>query len=203
MNDLSQPEKILIAAAELEAPFTAEELAVAAWKKYPDTFGLRGFTDQHPNCNRINTSLMGKRGMVERGLLIKDGDHYLINKAERPAKPPKKTRSSVRDMAVERMMGSAALKQFSDSPTVTIMFANACQFWGITETTPRKRVAAKLQETKKIIAELDTLSSGKYLRLPSGRIITPGDIRLLGNLHRWMEEKFSRHLAVLGSKVNS
>lgn len=200
MDDLSQPEKILIAAAELEAPFTAEELAVAAWKKYPDTFGLRGFTDQHPNCNRINASLMGRRGMVERGLLIKDGDHYLVNK-NRQAAPPKqksrgmaRTKSQLLAAAAKRMIGSAAMATCSTSRD-DVTFAMACEFWDIHEATPRHKVAAKIKAAKNYLLSLEADACGTQ--------VTVTDVNAIRNLHDWMEEKFSRHLAILGSKVKS
>src|SRR3974390_754266 len=47
------PEKILLAAHQLEqqgqSPFSAEALIVAAWQKFPRTFGLKGYSDQYPD----------------------------------------------------------------------------------------------------------------------------------------------------------
>src|SRR5436305_933516 len=57
------PEKILLAARLLEdkgqSPFSAEALIVASWQKFPRTFGLKGFTDQYPDSNKVLSCIMG------------------------------------------------------------------------------------------------------------------------------------------------
>ena len=71
------PEKILLAAHQLEeqgqSPFSAEALIVASWQKFPRTFGLKGYTDQYPDSNKILTSIMGEKGLARRGWLAKMG----------------------------------------------------------------------------------------------------------------------------------
>src|SRR6202451_278429 len=75
--DCTVPEKILLAAFELEeqgqSPFSAEALVVAAWQKFPRTFGLKGYSDQYPDSNKILTSIMGEKGLARRGWLAKMG----------------------------------------------------------------------------------------------------------------------------------
>src|ERR1700704_3871166 len=71
------PEKILLAAYNLEehgqSPFSAEALIVAAWQKFPRTFGLKGYADQYPDSNKVLTSIMGEKGLAKRGWLAKMG----------------------------------------------------------------------------------------------------------------------------------
>src|SRR5579871_5055043 len=71
------PEKILLAAYQLEeqgqSPFSAEALIVAAWQKYPRTFGLKGYDEQYPDSNKVLASIMGEKGLARRGWLIKMG----------------------------------------------------------------------------------------------------------------------------------
>ena len=71
------PEKILMAAFHLEergeSPFSAEALIVTAWEKFPRTFGLKGYTDQYPDSNKVLSSIMGVKGLARRGWLIKMG----------------------------------------------------------------------------------------------------------------------------------
>ena len=71
------PEKILLAASELEekgeSPFSAEALIVAAWQKFPRAFGLKGFSDQYPDSNKVLASIMGGKGLTRRSLLVKMG----------------------------------------------------------------------------------------------------------------------------------
>ena len=71
------PEKILLAVYQLEeqgqSPFSAESLVVAAWQKFPRTFGLKGYADLYPDSNKVLTSIMGEKGLTRRGWLAKMG----------------------------------------------------------------------------------------------------------------------------------
>src|SRR5947209_15528516 len=75
--EFSVPEKILLAAEQLEkdgqSPFSAEALIVAAWQKFPRTFGLKGYADQYPDSNKVLSSIMGEKGLARRGWLVKMG----------------------------------------------------------------------------------------------------------------------------------
>src|SRR5437868_7034435 len=76
-TEITISEKILLAAFDLEeaghTPFSAEALIVSVWKKFPDTFGLKEFSDQYPDSNKVLVGLMGKRGLAWRGWLAKLG----------------------------------------------------------------------------------------------------------------------------------
>lgn len=58
-------EKLLIAAFELEEkghkPFSAEDIVVASWQKFPDAFGLAGYQDRYPDSNRVFAEIMGSK----------------------------------------------------------------------------------------------------------------------------------------------
>ena len=74
---LTVPDKLLIAALDARkrsATFTAEDLVVAAWKLFPDTFGLSGYSNQFPDSNRVLTNIMGTKGMRGKGWLRKVGE---------------------------------------------------------------------------------------------------------------------------------
>ncbi len=53
VDEFTVPEKILVAADQLDkqgqSPFSAEALIVAAWQKFPKTFGLKGFAEHYPD----------------------------------------------------------------------------------------------------------------------------------------------------------
>src|SRR5437868_10785075 len=76
-TEITISEKILLAAFDLEeagkTPFSAEALIVSVWKKFPDTFGLKEFSEQYPDSNKVLVGLMGKRGLAWRGWLAKLG----------------------------------------------------------------------------------------------------------------------------------
>src|SRR5947199_1903329 len=77
VDDFTVPEKILLAADTLDqagqSPFSAEALIVASWQKFPKTFGLKGYTEQHPDSNKVLSCIMGERGLARRGWLAKMG----------------------------------------------------------------------------------------------------------------------------------
>src|SRR5437899_3324108 len=72
--------QVLLAALDccdggLENTFTSEQLLVAAWKRDPASWGLRGFEREHPDSDRIHRELdsrgKGNSGLVDAGFLEK------------------------------------------------------------------------------------------------------------------------------------
>jgi hypothetical protein len=49
--------------------FTKEDLTVAAWRQHKPEFGLRGFTDYHPDARKVQCMLYGPKGAIARGWL--------------------------------------------------------------------------------------------------------------------------------------
>src|SRR6266852_5081100 len=77
LTECTVPEKILLAASQREeegqSPFSAEALIVVSWQKFPKTFGLKGYTDLYPDSNKVLSSIMGVKGLANRGWLLKMG----------------------------------------------------------------------------------------------------------------------------------
>jgi hypothetical protein len=59
----------------------------------------------------------------------------------------------------------------------------------------------KLETMNQTLAELDRVFADSDQEMSSGRILTAGDIRVLTNIHRYMEDKFDRHLNLLRSRT--
>tara|TARA_B110000858_G_scaffold132887_1_gene151167 strand:- start:47 stop:718 length:672 start_codon:yes stop_codon:yes gene_type:complete len=69
---LSQHQQILLVANDIpKEEFSSEELIVACWKRYPDTFGLKGYEQDYPDSNSVSTSIMGSKGLINENLLKK------------------------------------------------------------------------------------------------------------------------------------
>jgi hypothetical protein len=71
-EELTTLKKVLIAAATLDGDqmtFTAEDVIVRAWKAFPESFGLSGYREAHPDSNRVLAKLMGSLGLCGRGWL--------------------------------------------------------------------------------------------------------------------------------------
>lgn len=71
-EELTTLKKVLIAAAMLDGDqqtFTAEDVIVRAWRSFPESFGLSGYREEHPDSNRVLAKLMGSLGLCGRGWL--------------------------------------------------------------------------------------------------------------------------------------
>ena len=67
---------ILAAMADLagaELDIALEDLVVRVWQRLPATFGLRGYTAHYPDSNKVITHIVGARGLVAKGYLVKTG----------------------------------------------------------------------------------------------------------------------------------
>lgn len=218
MDDFTVPEKILLAAEILEkqgqSPFTAEALIVASWQKFPTTFGLKGFTEKYPDSNKILSSIMGEKGLARRGWLVKMGQKLyamtregrnvvrrVMLEEEEPA-PPGSVKRLGRDHErfLKVLFDSSAVQKFEDNRKADLSFADACRFWCITENMKGELLDEKLEEAGRTLGELDRQLAENDAEMSGGRVVTAGDIRVLTNIHRYMEDRFERHLNLLRSR---
>ena len=219
VDDFTVPEKILLAAEHLDkqgqSPFSAEALIVASWEKFPNTFGLKGFAEQYPDSNKILSSIMGEKGLARRGWLIKTGQkqYALTREGKRVIRrvtlqeeeEPEPNRLQRLDRNQERfllaLLDSSAVQKFEENRKAELTFADACRFWGVTENMKGEQLDEKLETLEKTLGELDRMFAETDGELSSGRVITGGDVRVLTNIHRHMQDRFERHLNLLRSRV--
>jgi hypothetical protein len=215
VDDFTVPEKILLAAENLEkqgqSPFTAEALIVASWQKFPTTFGLKGFAERYPDSNKILSSIMGEKGLARRGWLVKMGQKLyamtrdgrnvirrVMMEEEEPAAPGTMQRlNREHDRFLKVLFDSSAVQKFEDNRKQDLSFADACRFWSITENMKGDLLDAKIDEVDKTLVDLDRQLADNDAQTVGGRIVTAGDIRVLTNIHRYMEDRFERHLNLL------
>lgn len=210
-------EKILLAAYELdkkgEKSFTAEDLVVASWKQFGKTFGLRGYEDKFPDSNKVLSSIMGERGLAKRGWLVKIGQkQYSFTKDGR------RMAAQLRGEVIEEpehdfmqmpretekfllsLLNSTAYRKYEHNQKNELAFADACRFWDISQNLQGEAVDERLNEVVKGLQDLEQSLSQEDGRLSNGRLIRAGDVRVLRNLHSYMEEKFARLLSLLRSR---
>jgi len=221
VENLTVPEKILLAADHLDkqghSPFSAEALTVTAWQKFSKTFGLKGYTDHHPDSNKILTSIMGEKGLVRRGWLVKMGQKlYALTRdgrlvvrrvmLEEEDAPPAELHSAVKvgrsqERFLLEVLESSAFQKFDENRKADLTFADASRFWGITENMKGDIIDERLHDVCQQLLEVDQLLDDSSAILSNGREITAGDIRALSNIHRYMVDRFDRHLSLLRSRV--
>jgi len=218
VDEFTVPEKILLAADQLdkqgESPFSAEALIVAAWQKFPRTFGLKGFAEQYPDSNKILSSIMGEKGLARRGWLVKMGQKmYALTRDGRqvvrrvtleeeedagPATMVKLARDQ--EKFVLGLLDSSAVQKFEENRKAELTFADACRFWGITENMKGDVLDDRLSQFEKHLAEMDRVFADADSELSNGRVVSAGDVRVLTNIHRYMEDRFDRHLNLLRTR---
>ncbi len=219
VDDFTVPEKILLAAENLEkqghSPFTAEALIVASWQKFPATFGLKGFAERYPDSNKILSSIMGEKGLARRGWLVKMGQKlYAMTREgrnvvrrvmmeEEEAAPAGTMHRLSRDHErfLKVLFDSSAVQKFEDNRKADLSFADACRFWGVTENMKGEQLDETLEQVEQTLAELDRMLADSDSEMPGGRVVQAGDIRVLTNIHRYMEDRFERHLNLLKSRT--
>jgi hypothetical protein len=219
-TEFTVPEKILLAAYQLEeqgqSPFSAEALIVSAWQKFPGTFGLKGYADQHPDSNKVLSSIMGERGLARRGWLSKMGQKlYSLTKEGRqvvqrllsggeppePGAPPSVKLSREQEKYVLGLYSSSAVQKYEEGLKDELTFADACRFWGITENLHGEALTARLDRLRAVLNDIEKGIGGGSAELSTGRIISQDDLRLLIAVHQYLEDRFSRHLSLLRSRA--
>ena len=219
--DMTVPEKILIAANQLDlqgnTPFSAEALIVCAWQQFPKAFGLKGYADQYPDSNKILSSIMGEKGLARRGWLIKMGQKlYAMTREGKHAsaqtaaggRSPTDTVQTARlrpdlEKQLVTLLDSTAVQKFEERRKNDLTFADACRFWAITENMRGDTLDEQFRKFDKDLQELERIIAVNEIELTNGRMVSPGDVRVLSNIHRYMEDRFSRHLNLLRSRSSS
>jgi hypothetical protein len=213
------PEQILLAAHQLEdqgpSPFSAEAIIVASWKLFPNTFGLKGYIDQYPDSNKVLSSLMGERGLARRGWLIKMGQKlYAMTREGRqvvrrlqglepaaagPEAPVQLSRDQEKFLLT--LLASTAVEKCEENRKEELTFADACRFWGITENLHGEALDARLDKLRLNLADIDRLVGTGSADLSNGRSISATDLDVLSNVHKYLSDRFARHLTLLRNRV--
>lgn len=214
VDDFTVPEKILLAAETLEkqgqSPFTAEMLIVASWQKFPTTFGLKGFAEKYPDSNKILSSIMGEKGLARRGWLVKMGQklyamtregrnvvrRVMLQEEEPPPEGISHRLSREHERFLKTLFDSSAVQKFEDNRKHELSFADACRFWGVTENMHGDQLDKRLEDMDRTLAELDRVLADVDAEAGS-RVVTAGDVRVMTNIHRYMQDRFDRHLNLL------
>lgn len=221
VSECTVPEKILLAAFDLDeqgqSPFSAEALIVAAWQKFPRTFGLKGYADQYPDSNKVLTSIMGEKGLAKRGWLAKMGQKLYtltregrqavrrLHQPEEAAAPPERAERPsklARDQEkfVQGLLSAPAVEKYQQGLKLELTFADACKFWGITENMRGEALDARLNRLRAGVAEVDRLVPAGGIDLSNGRSISPDDLKLVHKVDDYLSDRFGRHLTLLRNR---
>jgi hypothetical protein len=225
LEDCTVPEKILLSAHDLEkvgeTPFSAESLIVASWKRYPKTFGLKGFADHYPDSNKILASIMGEKGLAKKGWLLKvgqktyvltpDGKKAVLRLQAGEGPPPAPVRTTPTpafkglpaelDGVLVRLLDSEALYKHLEDRKQDITFADSLQFWGLPEKAKAEEIDQQLVVVRSQMDNAREKLEKSALTLTNGRSISQDDVDLLGQLHSYLQERFARHLNLMRQRA--
>lgn len=223
---LTVPQKLLLAALEArkKSPtFSAEDLVVAAWKLFPDTFGLSGYANQYPDSNRVLTNIMGTKGMRGKGWLRKVGEkQYRLSSAGLADGEALLARGGIgagtgrsdylraeldRSVltALDRLVSTNAARKIISESDDQLTFHDACGFWDITARSNANTLSAKMADAtvllERAVKLLSTKEGSSGLKLPSGNIVY-SDLRRLLDSHREMQAMFKTELDVIRRRTD-
>jgi len=215
---LSASEKLLLVAKSLDdkrgGSFSAEDLVVEAWKRFPDTFGLRGHLNErgnplYPDSNRVFAEVMGSKPLRRRGWLAKSGNKlYRLTETGRQyaarlsegesAQRTSFSRETV--VALQRLLDSRAAAKYGTASD-SISFHDASAFWGINARSNSKELAGRLAETETILDMAQVRVNAPQFTLSGrGTHYTPEDLNRLRHLHRFLQKKFANELSVIAGR---
>lgn len=203
-NGTTYARKVLAAAHKLEQaghrPFTAEQLVVQAWQSDQAAFGLKGFAELYPDCNKVYSLIMGERGLARYGwmqkvgqklyTLTRKGSEEVQTSCHRVLSSQALTRED--EKVLELMLTSIAYRRTEETMYGMVTYADALAFWGITKST--RNVDKHLANTTELIAKArDTVYDGE-LKLSSGGVLRLYAITQLAVVHERLQLTFARHL---------
>ena len=221
IDQLTVPEKLLLAALqarERSKTFSAEDLVVEAWKMFPDTFGLAGYSDKYPDSNRVLTNIMGTKGMRGKGWLQKVAEKQYrltskgLTEGEARSKFTGQAGTTLRaeldrrtTKALERLVNTSAVKKELGGQLGPLTFNDACGFWDISSRSNANTLIARLTDVLVLLERaresLVNRGDADSIKLRRDKI-TADDLDLLIKLHDDMQEQFKPELNVIRRRTD-
>ena len=216
-------QQVLLAAlecsgADLERAFTAEDLLLAAWRRDPLAWGLRGHERTHPDSERIykeldRVSVRGRNvrgGLVALGLLEKVRQRtYRLTpaglasaSAVAGAEPGtgEKAERALAD-AVTEIISHPVFRAWITDPAAPKHFREAGYFWGIAPGTPPSAIRSRIGHVDKTLEAalslLDDLGTDEISARHGQALYERRDIQRAMEFQAILKGRFAKDLAAL------
>jgi hypothetical protein len=222
---LGLKEKILLAALKcsngnVDKPFTAEDLLVAAWEEDRYAWGLRGYEIKHPDLEKLRKEIdsrgksTGSQSLVNNGFLAKqEGRIYrLTSKGLASAARLKKTDGTV-DETVQTKVGRelhTRIKAILESPIFANWIKNPDQpkhfrdagyFWGIAPGSPARAVRARIGAIDDVLdAARQFIEDRRVNEIADARgriLFDRTDLQRCTEFQQTLKKRFARELSLL------
>jgi hypothetical protein len=223
-HHLTVQDKLVLAAYQLElkgrSPFAAEDLVVAAWENYPDTFGLAGYKTaegrlMYPDSNRVFAEIMGSKPVRKRGLLVKTGRKmYQLTEAGRHhvellsgksgfGTPQKSGLSRDVRYEIERLMESKAVRKYGAGQSNYITFFDVCGFYGISPRSSAIQLQGQVANILGILEAAKSAAGEETVTLEHGGKGYDGNrIDNLVKVHEFLQNKFKNEMDIIKKRTD-
>ena len=222
---LTVPQKLLLAALNLreqaKITFSAEDLIVQAWRMFPDTFGLAGYSADYPDSNRVLTNIMGTKGMRQKGWLRKVGEKQyrltpqamqdgteLLARADDPQSQQRFLRAELDRqsiMLIERILNTAAARKALNELAGDFSFTDASGFWDISARSNANTLRTKLGDVQVVLERARVAASSDpemHGIKTQTRFLTLENIETLIAAHAEMQSLFAADLKIISSRTD-
>jgi hypothetical protein len=211
-------DQVLLAAldcsgGDLQKSFTAESLLLAAWKRDPMAWGLRGHEHEHPDSERIYVELdraSVKGGMVGLGLLQKVTQRTyrltpagLLAASEISGADPSFRGKAERELAnaLASILSHSVFRSWMKDPAMPKHFRDAGHFWGVAAGTPPKVIRARIAETDHTLQKARTLLETRGVQEIGERhgkiLFDRADIERATEFQGALKQRFAKDLMTL------
>jgi len=223
-DGLSILEKLLLASYDLEetgrCPFSAEDLVVLAWRKYPGAFGLAGYRDgdgklAHPDSNRVFVEIMGSKPIRKRGLLRKVGKKmYQLTESGRDLarllarrlgglQVEKAGLARRTEREIRRLFSSRAMVKARGNRQGDTSFLDACNFWGISPRSTAIELQGRIANIEKVVASVqEVVREGSVSFEHGGTAFGNTDLEGLLRVHRDLMRRFQAELGIIRKRTD-
>jgi hypothetical protein len=218
-------QQVLLAAldcseGDLNATFTAEDLLLAAWKRDPLAWGLRGHENEHPDSERIYVELdrASVRGRNVRGGLVGIGLFKKIRQRTYQLTPSglaaasevvganpamrAKAERTIAD-AVSTILSHPVFREWIKNPTLPKYFRDAGHFWGIAPGTPPRVIRSRIGEIDNTLDKARSMldeSGNDAIAARHGKILFDrADVARATEFQGTLKERFAKELTTLAA----
>jgi len=224
-SEVGIADKLLIAAFQIEMSgkrqFSAEDLVVFAWRRFPDAFGLKGYPNNegkplYPDSNRVYAEIMGSKPLRKQGLLKKVGSKlYTLTEAgrnrakvimnEADTQLSQKWALSREDqLSLRRLTDSRAVRKARQQKVDEISFYDACGFWGIYPGSNAKNLWERFAHIEGVLERsIEALGAREAASSQHrGAVYTAEGLKQLRLLHDLMRKKFASELERISKRTD-
>ena len=200
---------------DLDKTFTFETLLVAAWKRDPQSWGLRGFEEKHPDSERLHRELdsrgKGNGGLVDAGLLekIRPRVYRITPRGLASASELVPSNEALRgktdrklEEEIRRILEHPTFRSWLVDANQPKRFRDAGHFWGIAPGTPPHVIDERIQRVEKTLqAALEVLERKGVEQIGDqrrGLLYEREDIERCLQFQAMLKQRFATDLRMLG-----